>query len=415
MSEKRFTAENFELKNDLVDRVLLVGTTIGLGVFIVSLFPWNDLQINADFFGDLAGIGILFATYFFRQKLALYLKVNIINIILMTLLISDLFENGINTPDFILLVLIPFFLILVYKLRTTLIIYGACSIIFIGIGYGYHFGFLSSPDYDISDSSIFRWYETFLILSVVTFVIVLFVDKFNNRLYKLIQNLEDQNDKLIQNQSVIKESLDEKSVLLQEIHHRVKNNLAVVSGLLSLQSSHIENPQLKLILEENVNRILSIAKVHQMLYESDNFNNISFNGYIQELSDIILSTLNQEGKNIQFSTDITVETLSINHGVPLGIIFNELITNSVKYAFQKDEENEIRITVKQSGESINVVYSDNGIGIHDFENAQKKSLGFTLIASLLDQIDANSSYETEGKFMLTFTFNIENNDPDLAF
>jgi two-component sensor histidine kinase len=413
MTKQRIKQENFDLKKDLVDKVLLVGASTGVGVFLISMFPLDTIIINADFFYDLAGLSVLFGTYFLREKISLTVKVNTINVILFILLISDLLENGINTPDFILMVLIPFFAILVYDLRTTYIIYGLCSVAFIVMGHLYHLEVISSPDYNIEGVSVFRWYETFLMLSVVTFVIILFVSKFNRRVYTLINNLEHQNDELVRTQEVIKENLNEKNVMLQEIHHRVKNNLAVVSGLLSLQSYHIDDPKLQLILGKNTNRILSIAKVHEMLYDSKKFNNIPFAEYIQQLSEIILSSMNHEGKNITFNTDISVERLSINHGVPLGIIFNELITNSVKYGFQQKDGNEINIVVKPEGTNMVVVYEDNGIGIDDFENATNKSLGFTLIDSLMQQIDATFAYDTNQRFKLSFRFPMESGEMDL--
>ena len=263
-----------DLKQDLVDKVLLVGTSIGVGVFLISLFPLNEFHINADFFFDIFALSILFGTYFFRDKIDVKIKMNAINIMLVILLISDLLENGINTPDFILMVLIPFFAILIYDLKITLLIYGFCSVVFLCIGHLYHLEMITSPDYNAAETSIFRWYETLLMISVVTFVITLFVNKFNDRVYNLIQNLENQNNQLHTSQTLIEENLNEKNVLLQEIHHRVKNNLAVVSGLLSLQSYHVENDQLKTVLNKSMNRILSIAKVHEMLYESKKFNNI---------------------------------------------------------------------------------------------------------------------------------------------
>lgn len=396
-----------DLKQDLVDKVLLVGTSIGVGVFLISLFPLNEFHINADFFFDIFALSILFGTYFFRDKIDLKIKMNTINIMLVILLVSDLLENGINTPDFILMVLIPFFAILIYDLKITLLIYGFCSVVFLCIGHLYHLEVISSPDYNAAETSIFRWYETLLMISVVTFVITLFVNKFNNRVYNLIQNLENQNNQLHTSQTLIEENLNEKNVLLQEIHHRVKNNLAVVSGLLSLQSYHVENEQLKTVLNKSMNRILSIAKVHEMLYESKKFNNIPFDIYIKELSEIILSSMNEENKSIDFKTNISVQQLSINQGVPLGIIFNELITNSVKYGFEKKAGNEINIIVRPKGENIEVVYSDNGIGIDDFETSSRKSLGFTLIKSLMQQIEAKYEYETENLFKLTFQFPVE--------
>ena len=404
-----------DLKQDLADKVLLIGTSIGVGVFLISLFPLDSFLLNLDFFLDIFALSILFGTYFLRDKIEVKIKMNTINIMLVILLVSDLLENGINTPDFILMVLIPFFAILIYNLRITLLIYGVCSVVFLCIGHLYHLEIITSPDYNAAETSIFRWYETLLMISVVTFVITLFVNKFNSRVYNLIQNLENQNTELLTSQALVEDNLKEKNVLLQEIHHRVKNNLAVVSGLLSLQSYHIDDKQLKSVLNKSMNRILSIAKVHEMLYESKKFNNIPFDIYINELSDIILSSMNEENKTIDFKTDVSVEQLSINQGVPLGIIFNELITNSVKYAFDKKNGNEITITVKPKGENIEVVYIDNGIGIEDFKSSSDKSLGFTLITSLMQQIEAEYEYETKNQFKLTFEFPIELTKSDFPF
>ena len=200
------------------------------------------------------------------------------------------------------------------------------------------------------------------------------------------------------------ENLNEKNVLLQEIHHRVKNNLAVVSGLLQLQSFKISDSRTKFILGKSTNRILSIAKVHEMLYEAKNFNKIPFKKYIEELAQMILSSMNDEGKNINIQININVNYLNINHGVPLGIIFNELITNSVKYGFTEQEGNSIFISVEPDQKDIRVIYMDNGIGIDDFESATSKSLGFTLIESLMHQIEAEFIYDTKDRFKLSFTF-----------
>ncbi|HAW82230.1 MAG TPA: hypothetical protein DCX27_22515 [Balneola sp.] len=396
-----------DLKQDLIDKVLLVGASTGVGVFIISLFPLNEFYINADFFFDIFALIVLFGTYFLRDKIDIKIKMNTINVMLVLLLVSDLLENGINTPDFILMVLIPFFSILIYNLKITLLFYGFCSALFLCIGHLFHLEMISSPGFNVAEVSIFRWYETLLMISVVTFVITLFVNKFNDRVYNLIQNTENQNTQLITSQSLIEENLNEKNVLLQEIHHRVKNNLAVVSGLLSLQSYHVKNDQLKMVLNKSMNRILSIAKVHEMLYESTNFNNIPFDIYIKELSEIILSSMNEENKSIDFKTNISVEQLSINQGVPLGIIFNDLITNSVKYGFENQDGNEITIIVRPKAQNIEVIYSDNGIGIEDFEASSRKSLGFTIIKSLMQQIEAEYEYETENKFKLTFKFPVE--------
>ena len=117
--------------------------------------------------------------------------------------------------------------------------------------------------------------------------------------------------------------------------------------------------------------------------------------------------MNAAENDIHFESNIEVKYLSINHSVPLGIIFNELITNSIKYGFSNGYENHMQITVTPTDDMIHVTYEDNGPGIENFDEASSKSLGFSLINSLLTQIDAEYSYETDEQFKLSFSFKDE--------
>jgi two-component sensor histidine kinase len=157
---------------------------------------------------------------------------------------------------------------------------------------------------------------------------------------------------------------------------------------------------------------MSIAKVHQMLYESNNFTRLPFKKYINELVNIILSSMNFEHQDVEVKTNIEVQNININHGVPLGIIFNELITNSLKYGFSTNTRNLITISVYEDDGLIQVIFEDNGVGISNFEEASSKSLGFKLIASLLKQIEADYHYDTQSQFKLSFSFpsNIQHSD-----
>lgn len=404
MAESTLNGDSSILINDLLDKVLLIGATIGAGIVLLSFFPIDQYTFQKDLIIDLIGLSILYGGYYLRDKLSLKFKKNVICALLFVFFVSDLLESGLHTPNYILLILIPFFSVLTESLKTTLYTFGICAILFLGIGHLFHLGVIHSPQYDITENSIYEWYQFFLMLALVSFVITLFVSRFNTRVGNLIGNLKLKNMSLLDSQGQIENNLKEKNILLQEIHHRVKNNLAVVSGLLSLQSKYVKDDNAKLMLEKSTNRIQSIAKVHEMLYKTINFQNIPFETYILELSEIILKSMNAEDKEITINTDIQVENLGINQGVPLGIIVNELITNSVKYGFENKRGNVISISVTPSGDEIKFVYQDNGKGIEDFEKASKQSLGFTLIHSLLNQIKADYRYETDGKFELTFTF-----------
>ena len=144
--------------------------------------------------------------------------------------------------------------------------------------------------------------------------------------------------------------------------------------------------------------------MHQMLYQSDDISKVPLEKYLDELVNVILNTMNDEDRTIIFEHDIDVEYLNLNLGVPIGIIFNELITNSVKYGFTNAKQGVISISFKYSGPDIEVVYKDNGPGIPDFDESKQKGLGFTLVSSLLTQIDADYVYDVEQRFQLTFRF-----------
>ncbi|MBO6792389.1 MAG: sensor histidine kinase [Balneolaceae bacterium] len=333
-------------------------------------------------------------------------KAAIILTLIFIAFISDLIENNINATGISLIILIPFLSILLYQLRTTLLIFGLSLVTYSVIAYLYLNGHIINNDYQVDLYTATDWINHVSTDILIALVISIFVYSYNESVEKFIVKLETANSQLKQRDDQLEESLDEKDVLLQEIHHRVKNNLAVVSGLLELQSYSIDDQKSKYVLRKSTNRIMSIAKVHEMLYESKNFTKIPFQRYIDELTTVIFDSMDQYIDGVSLQTNIDIEYIGINHGVPLGIIFNELITNSIKYGFKNKSDGQITIDVSKDDEHINVCYQDNGIGIEDFETASRKSLGFTLIESLMGQIDATYTFETENKFKLNFYFPI---------
>ncbi|GEM_PF-2827690 len=193
-------------------------------------------------------------------------------------------------------------------------------------------------------------------------------------------------------------------VLLQEIHHRVKNNLAIISGLLKLEMQELDDEKTKIALERSVNRIQSIAKVHELLYQSSDFTSVPVNEYIDKLSDIVRQTLN-ENQQIKIHTDLDDIAMNVNEAIPLGMLLNELLTNSLKYAFVGREEGIIRIQIDHEGKNYIVHYQDNGRGFKqkpDLENAE--SLGLTIVSMLLKQLQATYEMKTENEFSLKFRF-----------
>jgi PAS domain S-box-containing protein len=183
----------------------------------------------------------------------------------------------------------------------------------------------------------------------------------------------------------IKASLEEKEVLLREIHHRVKNNMQIISSLLMLQVENIEDKKYRDIFIDSQNRIHAMALIHEKLYQSTNLDNIDIQEYINELSSELLSSYSGKS-NIKLELNVEKIPLDINYAVPCGLILNELITNSLKYAFPEGRKGNIKI-IFQSKENNMIQFSvnDDGIGIPgDLDIRNTKSLGLRLVTSLAE-------------------------------
>jgi len=186
-------------------------------------------------------------------------------------------------------------------------------------------------------------------------------------------------------------SLEEKEVMLAEIHHRVKNNLAVISGLIDLQMLNFENNQLETFLQSTQNRILSIANVHELLYHSENFADIKAQLLVDNLCEAVSKTFNSSDLNITFDKKIKDISMNANQAVPFGLLLNELINNTYKHAFKEDDKGTVTITLKKQSKKNVFIYRDNGIGIENtytLENLPEDSLGFSLIKKLSQQLGA---------------------------
>jgi PAS domain S-box-containing protein len=185
----------------------------------------------------------------------------------------------------------------------------------------------------------------------------------------------------------INASLNEKEILLSEIHHRVKNNLAVISGLLGMQSAYVEDEKSKMLFEESRNRIHSMALIHDRLYQHETLAKINFNSYISDLVEHIKESYTKVLNEITFSITCDDIFLDIKNAIPCGLILNELISNSCKHAFKENQKGEIKIVCTKMGEKFTMMVSDNGIG-YDFQKElrESQSLGLTLIQALSEQV-----------------------------
>lgn len=187
----------------------------------------------------------------------------------------------------------------------------------------------------------------------------------------------------------ISDSLKEKQVLLQEIHHRVKNNLAVISGLIQLQMYEVDDEYIRRILQESQSRIQTMALIHEKLYQSENLSRISCRTYIEELLQTLRNTFRTDTREINIKTEIEDIELNINKAVPFALLINEVISNTFEHAFTGRKQGAISVELFGKNGRIHVSIKDNGVGIPDEQSIDRKeTLGMTLIYYFLKQLDA---------------------------
>lgn len=200
-------------------------------------------------------------------------------------------------------------------------------------------------------------------------------------------------------EATIHKSIKEKDILLKEVHHRVKNNLQIINSLLNLQASTIENKQAISILMESKSRIEAMCKVHEMLYSSNDFSNINYTEYLNELFHQLIDNQTDDDFNISYDIVANHLNLNVNTAIPLGLIINEMVTNSLKYAFVNKSSGKITIRMKElNDETLELNYSDNGIAYPasiTFENA--KTLGLQLILALVHQLHGSITRNVDFK------------------
>lgn len=187
----------------------------------------------------------------------------------------------------------------------------------------------------------------------------------------------------------LKSALKEKEVLLAEIHHRVKNNLQVIDSLIGLQAEKVTGVKALAAFKESQNRVRSIARIHQILYESQDFSKVEIASVISSLVDNLIQSYGVDLTRIAVDLDLTSVHLPIDKSIPLGLIVNELVTNTLKHAFPKQRHGKLQIRLSQSAsKEVTLIVEDTGIGIgEDFNLEDTDTLGLQLVQTLVDQLN----------------------------
>jgi len=213
---------------------------------------------------------------------------------------------------------------------------------------------------------------------------------------RTVTHIKDISDRKIADDK-IKASLKEKEMLLREVHHRVKNNMQIISSLLNLQSKHIKDASVQEIFLLGQNRVRSMALVHEKLYQSEDLAKVDFNDYIQSLSNYLFQVYGVDESNIRLDIDIKDFFLDINTAVPCGLLVNEIIANSLKHAFPEGKKGEIKVQIEPvDTASFKLLISDNGIGLPaDIKIHATDTLGLQLVQMLVEQLNGDCKVERE--------------------
>jgi len=203
----------------------------------------------------------------------------------------------------------------------------------------------------------------------------------------------------------VRTSLEEKEILLKEIHHRVKNNLQIVSSLLNLQAGYVKDVGDLEIFKESQNRIKSMALIHERLYRSRDLSKVDFAQYIQSLTTYLFHSYSGNAKAVKLQVDVQDVVLGVDEAIPCGLIINELVSNSLKHAFPQNRGGTISVCLRKNERGYLLRVADNGIGFPkdiDFRNTE--SLGLQLVHTLSEQIGATLEMEngTGTSFVIKF-------------
>lgn len=197
-------------------------------------------------------------------------------------------------------------------------------------------------------------------------------------------------------QQKLERALQEKTVLLNEVHHRVKNNLQVVSSLLNLQATHTSDTRLRAILAESQNRVRAMALTHQLLYERKDYSRIDLGEYLERLAQLLLSSYREDSTHISLRRALPAAPLflDLERAIPCGLVVTELVTNAFKHAFPAGRKGEVRIELQALDDELELVVADNGAGLPDaFDLANVTSLGLQLVPLLADQLGGRFTVE----------------------
>jgi len=203
----------------------------------------------------------------------------------------------------------------------------------------------------------------------------------------------------------IMRDLEEKEVLLKEVHHRVKNNMQVISSMLKLQSRHIDDKKALELFKNSQDRVKSMALIHERIYNSPDLASVNFEEYVQNLAHNLFISRRISSNKVVLDMNIKNVTVNMNKAVPLGLIINELISNALKHAFPNERKGKLTVSIKKKKDKFELIVADDGIGYaKDLNLKTPDSLGMQLVLALTEQLRGTIDFKRAGGTKVIITF-----------
>jgi two-component sensor histidine kinase len=228
----------------------------------------------------------------------------------------------------------------------------------------------------------------------------------NDELGMLTQTFNEMLSRIEESDAGLRKAIGEKDVLIQEVHHRVKNNLQVILSLFDMQARQVDNPDALEVFQDCKARIRSMALVHEMLYGSSDLSKIDFRQYVKKLTEDLAMSYMPIDRPLNTSIDLKQMELDISKAVPLGLLANEVLTNSIKHAFESQPNPEIFVR-QIADEKLKIVIGDNGQGLpSDIDMENPKTFGLRIIRLLAEQLNANLTVDSTNGTVYTLEMEV---------
>jgi two-component system, sensor histidine kinase PdtaS len=218
------------------------------------------------------------------------------------------------------------------------------------------------------------------------------------------EKLRLEESEIVRSEQAMRASLREKDVLLKEVHHRVKNNLQVISSLLNLQARRLTDPATREIFVESQNRVQSIALVHEKLHQSSDLSHVDFSEYTLTLLDGLFHAYDATERGISKTVDVGGARLTIDMAIPCGLIITELVTNALKHAFPGARRGTVLVMLREEGDDLYLAVEDDGVGMPAGDPSDRGSLGLELVLTFAEQLDAKMEITRERGTAFHFRF-----------